>query len=255
MGAKPVTATDFNREYYEATNAGRDDYWRLMAAPRRRVQMILRLIAAVAEARTLVDIGCGNGALLDAIRARFPRLQLTGIDLSASQIEANRRREPSIEWLVADAQKQVIPATFDIVVTSEVVEHLDDAASFLRNAAQLGRHLILTTQSGTISETERRVGHVHHFPPDEIRDLLTHAGWNPQRVWNEGYPFHNLSKWYAGRNADAMMQRFDSRPYGPAERFACFLLRTAFLFNSRSHGAQLYAVATAASPAKSSARP
>ena len=244
VGEIAVSATDFNREYYEATNAGRDDYWRLMAAPRRRVQMILRLIGDVRGARTLVDIGCGNGVLLSEIRARHPHLQLTGIDLSAAQIEINRRRDPSIDWLVADAQQTVIPATFDIAVTSEVIEHVDDRKGFLRNAP--GRTLILTTQSGTISETERRVGHVHHFKPDEMRELLVRTGWKPQRVWNEGFPFHNLSKWYAGRNADAMMARFDSKPYGTAERFACWMLRTAFLFNSRSRGAQLYAVATRA---------
>ncbi|MGZ7079667.1 MAG: class I SAM-dependent DNA methyltransferase [Thermoanaerobaculia bacterium] len=249
-----MTATDLNREYYEATNAGRDDYWRLMAAPRRRVQMILRLIGEVPEATSVVDVGCGNGVLLEEIRRRYPRLRLTGIDLSHAQIEINRARDATIEWIAADAQQSATSSLdnrFDIVVTSEVIEHLDDPETFIRNAARLASRergrLILTTQSGTISETERRVGHVHHFPASEMRDLLQRNGWNGIRVWNEGFPFHNLSKWFAGRNADKMMQRFDSRAYGPAERFACWMLRAAFLFNSRRRGAQLYAVAAAPS--------
>jgi len=239
-----VTATDFNREYYEATNAGRDDYWRLMAAPRRRVSVILRLIGEIAGARSLIDIGCGNGVLLSEIRSRHPHLQLAGVDLSETQIELNRRRDPSIEWIAADAQKTIIPASFDIAVASEVIEHLDAAEAFLRNVAAMGRNLILTTQSGTISQTERRVGHVHHFQRQEMLELLARTGWTPRRVWNEGFPFHDLSKWYAGRNADAMMERFDSRPYGRAERLACWMLRTAYLFNSRRRGAQLYAIAS-----------
>jgi ubiquinone/menaquinone biosynthesis C-methylase UbiE len=248
-----MTATDLNRQYYEATNAGRDDYWRLMAAPRRRVQMILRLIGQFPEATSIVDVGCGNGVLLEEIRRRYPRLRLTGIDLSQSQIEINRARDKTIEWIAADAQQSSASSLdnrFDIVVTSEVVEHLDDPAAFVGNTARLASRergrLILTTQSGTISETERRVGHVHHFPAQEMRDLLQANGWKPIRVWNEGYPFHNLSKWFAGRNADSMMQRFDSLPYGPAERFACWMLRVAFRLNSRSRGAQLYAVAVRA---------
>ncbi len=248
-----MTATDLNREFYEATNAGRDDYWRLMAAPRRRVKMILRLIGEIPDATSIVDIGCGNGVLLEEIRRHYPGLRLTGIDLSEAQIEINRTRDPSIEWIAADAQQSVASSLdnrFDIVVPSEVVEHLDDPVTFLRNAARLATQqrgrLILTTQSGTISETERRVGHVHHFPATEMRDLLNRNGWKPLRIWNEGFPFHDLSKWFAGRNADSMMQRFDSRAYGPAERLACRMLRAAFLFNSRRRGAQLYADAVRA---------
>jgi predicted TPR repeat methyltransferase len=204
----------------------------------------------MAGAQFIVDLGCGNGVLLEEIRRRHPRPRLSGIDLSEAQIALNRQRDPSIEWIAADAQQSpalAIHDRFDLVVTSEVVEHLDDAASFLRNAARLAAphrgRLILTTQSGTISETERRVGHVHHFSRAEMQELLERAGWKPIRIWNEGFPFHNLSKWFAGRNADAIMRRFDSGAYGRMERLACWMLRTAFVLNSRSRGAQLYAVA------------
>ena len=37
-------ATRVNLEYYEQSAAGRDDYWRLMAAPRFRVETLLGLI-------------------------------------------------------------------------------------------------------------------------------------------------------------------------------------------------------------------
>ena len=76
-----------------------------------------------------------------------------------------------------------------------------------------------------------------------MHDALVRTGWAPVRLWNCGFPFHDLSKWYANRDADGSMARFSEKPYGLREDLVCLALRTAFRFNSRSHGAQLYALA------------
>ncbi|HNI61811.1 MAG TPA: hypothetical protein PKW11_17855, partial [Pseudomonadota bacterium] len=102
---------------------------------------------------------------------------------------------------------------------------------------------LLSTQSGKVRETERRIGHQRHFTVAEMSALLDRAGWQPIRVYNCGFPFHDLSKWYANRDPDASMQQFAGGKYGLREDVLCFLLRLAFRFNSRSHGAQLFAVA------------
>ena len=76
-----------------------------------------------------------------------------------------------------------------------------------------------------------------------MKRALADAGWTPLRVWNCGFPFHDLSKWYANRDPDASMREFADRPYGVREDLICYALRAAFRVNSRSHGAQLFAVA------------
>ena len=55
-----------NRDYYAQLSTGRDDYWRKMAAPRFRVATFLRLLSDDPPA-SLVDVGCGNGLLLDRL--------------------------------------------------------------------------------------------------------------------------------------------------------------------------------------------
>jgi SAM-dependent methyltransferase len=240
-------ATSTNRDYYEAASAARDDYWRFMAAPRARVARILDLVRLAAPA-SLLDLGCGNGQLLDEIARAFPAMKLAGLDLAARQLAENGARAPRIEWLQGDLSQPVAaPATFECITASEVIEHLDDPRALLANAHRLagpGAHLIVSTQSGTVRETERRVGHVRHFTADDMTALLEAEGWTPLRVWNEGFPFHDLSKWWANRNPDASMARFGgAHRYGTAERALCFALRTAFRLNSRRRGAQLYALA------------
>lgn len=241
-----MSSTERNREYYDKRTPGQEDYWRLMAAPRHRGRVILRLIEELAP-QSLVELGCGDGRLLREVRQQWPAMRLAGIDLSEAQIEANRERDSSIEWRAADLQQSLAQSdSFDVVVAAEIIEHLDDPSAFLRNARALGRNLILTTQSGPIGETERRVGHTRHFTAAAMRSLLDETGWRPQRVWNEGFPFHDLSKWLANVNADASMRRFGEQHYGPLERFVSWGLRVAFRFNSRKRGAQLFVRAEAA---------
>ena len=63
------------------------------------------------------------------------------------------------------------------------------------------------------------------------------------RIWNTGFPFHDLSKWYANRDPDRSLEQFGERAYGMRENVICWALRQAFRFNSRRRGAQLFAVA------------
>jgi 2-polyprenyl-3-methyl-5-hydroxy-6-metoxy-1,4-benzoquinol methylase len=242
---------ELKREHYQTLSQGRDDYWRKMAAPRHRVAEIIGLLRD-SPPRSLVDLGCGNGRLLEELSKRLPVEDLAGIDLSTSQIESNHRRNPRIEWISLDLEKPLpvslkLAGRFEVVVASEIVEHLASPEELLRRAAELAKprtgRLVLSTQSGPIRETERRVGHVRHFAADEIRALLARTGWTPVRVWNTGFPFHDLSKWWANLDPDGAMERFGRGAYGVREKAIALLLRVAFTLNSRSRGNQLFAVA------------
>lgn len=73
--------------------------------------------------------------------------------------------------------------------------------------------------------------------------LLVDAGFAPVRIWNEGWPFHDWSKWYANRDPDGSLARFAGGAYGPTENALALVLRTLFRLNSTARGAQLYAIA------------
>lgn len=243
-------AAERNREYYGTLSAGRDDYWRYMAAPRFRVRTILRLLSEKPP-QSLIDLGCGNGLLLEEIGEAFPATKLAGVDLSGPQVAENTRLA-QVEWQSRDLQQPIaaddaLASRFDAVIAAEIIEHLDDPEALLRNARVVARpgpsRLIVTTQSGPMRETERRVGHRQHFTAASLSDLLEKTGWKPLRVWNAGFPFHDLSKRMANIDPDDIMKRFGGRAYGPWERLVCLMLRGAFRFNSNRTGAQLFALA------------
>lgn len=238
-----------NREYYDSEQPGRYDYWQYMAAPRLRRTRIVEQISAL-RPRVVADLGCGDGLLLEHLTGAGAGSTFVGIDLSPAQIARNRARLPQIEWLCADIGADELPdglsARFDMVISSEVIEHVDDDRAFLKAARRIARPgglLMLTTQSGPIRPTEMSVGHVRHYTADSIRRALDDSGWAIERIWNEGFPFHDLSKWAANLNAQAAMRRFGEQRFGALERFTSLALRSLFVFNSRSRGAQLFAIA------------
>jgi 2-polyprenyl-3-methyl-5-hydroxy-6-metoxy-1,4-benzoquinol methylase len=97
---------------------------------------------------TLLDLGCGNGSFLSLLQGQGWRL--IGIDFSPSGIEIARASYPEIEFFLADAQSDLGKhiGEVDVVVSTEVIEHLYDPRGFFRNAYRLlkpGGILIVTT--------------------------------------------------------------------------------------------------------------
>lgn len=244
-------ASAANLEFYDQATDGNNDYWDLMAAPRWRVQTLRALLAEQRPAQ-VVDLGCGNGALLESLGSAIPNAKRVGIDLAPAQMERNRKEKPHIEWHVADLADttaklpDAVEGRFDAVVATEIIEHLERPEDFLALTLKLakpGGMLYLTTQSGPVHQTEKMVGHVQHFTSERITRMIADSGWKPERVWNAGFPFHNLSKKVANLNPEGMIKQFSGRRYTWKERFAAALLRASFHFNLQSSGYQLFAVA------------
>ena len=246
------SAAELNRDFYEAASPGQADYWKKMAAPRFRVRTVLSVLQQRAP-ESVVDLGCGGGQLLEEVGRALPQAQLVGVDLAEALLAQNRAHNPDVRWVQANLDAPAAWADEDrgqhqAVTAVEVIEHVDQPAQLLANARALlapGGLLVLTTQSGPLRETERRVGHRRHFTAPELQALLEAAGFAPEKVWNAGYPFHDLSKWYANLNAKGSMDRFSSKAYGLSEDLICLGLRGLFLLNSQRRGAQLFAVARA----------
>lgn len=246
----PRSASEENSAYYENLTRGQDEYWRKMAAPRSRTERITAIVASL-RASSVADLGCGNGALLAELGDALTLSDRCGIDLSSARIAANRALHEWGEWLARDLATdepldESLAGRFDVVTMCEIVEHLDAPEKVLEKALGMLKpngSLVLTTQSGPMRETERRVGHRRHYDERSMRLLLGEAGFLSVRVWNEGWPFHDLSKWYANLDPDKSLSRFAGGKYGAKENAIAFALRALFRLNSKRFGAQLYAIA------------
>ncbi len=93
----------------------------------------------------ICDLGCGRGWVAAQLAAFAP---VTGVDLSKDGVAAAQKRWPHIQFIHADITRFRSEEPFDVVVSSEVLEHVPDKPAFFETAARIlrpGGHLILTT--------------------------------------------------------------------------------------------------------------
>jgi SAM-dependent methyltransferase len=86
----------------------------------------------IGRGQRVLDVGCGYGAVSASIAERAGAI-VTGIDLDADNVEIARRRyaHPGLTFVHGVAPADVPPAPFDVVVASNVIEHIDDRIGFL----------------------------------------------------------------------------------------------------------------------------
>ena len=78
---------------------------------------------------SVLEVGCGAGDLL----ALLPNRDITGVDLSAAQVEAARRRLPHGDFHVQAGERLDLPRTFDVIVLSETINFAADVQRLLEN--------------------------------------------------------------------------------------------------------------------------
>lgn len=128
-----------NTEKYERAGGVED---RLLGRFRKR---LLEEAVPLAPRRVL-DAGCGEGHVTAWLAEALPASRITGVDGRAEAIEAYRKRNPGADGMAGDLRALPFEAgAFDLVVCTEVLEHLPEPADVLR---ELGRvcsgHLLLT---------------------------------------------------------------------------------------------------------------
>lgn len=138
----------------------------------------------------VLDLGCKYGVIAAAIAPRVRTV--VGIDHDASAIAIARRdaAAPNVEYVHADAfaYLSTSPRSFDVLLLSHILEHLDQPAAFLRSFAPFFRNVYIelpdfeadffgyyrSALGSTLNYTD--ADHVSEFDRDELVPIITAAG-------------------------------------------------------------------------------
>ncbi len=112
-------------EYWEAR--GRTEV-RISPWQKERTEIMLRLIhEGQSAAFTVVDVGCGDGAVLQYIREAHPFMKGVGVDFSETVLDRVKQSGFETELLDVSNPLSVTIPRADYVVLFEVIEHIRDS--------------------------------------------------------------------------------------------------------------------------------
>lgn len=99
------------------------------------------LLRRVLDASTgsLIDVGCGEGALLDRLRTQYgDAWSLTGYEVSTLRADLARSHGHAV-LTSSDGVVPVADGTFDVVTACHVIEHVPDDVDFARELMRVAR--------------------------------------------------------------------------------------------------------------------
>lgn len=153
------------------------------------------------EQLRVLDLGCGNGYVASRLHALG--YCVTGVDVSPDGIALAAKAYPEVRFEVTsvydDVRERLNEADFDVVVSSEVIEHLYLPRKLLENAYSAlrpGGTLIVTTPyHGYLKNLALSIlnrwddhhtvqwdgGHIKFFSERSLRVMLEATGFT--RVW------------------------------------------------------------------------
>ena len=125
----------------EASSTMRDDVTR-----NREIEAIRRLLDHAgtlrgSSAKDVIDIGCGNGYLLETLRKQQPAETLTGIEYTPEFVEiAKARKVENCSIIHGDVRALPFPdASFDVAITERCVINVMDTADQARALTEIAR--------------------------------------------------------------------------------------------------------------------
>lgn len=136
---------------------------------------------------SVLDVGCGDGYLVDWLSVKPELDSVMGFDLSRLHIQRAAKRYPDRLFLLGGIGSMPFPDDcFDALVSTEVLEHLMEPGEALKEMARVARQYIVVTvpDRQVLAEmlcphclkTFYPYGHLHSFDESRMAELGKEAG-------------------------------------------------------------------------------
>ncbi len=174
---------------------------------RTRFRLMYELFEKYNLQGDVLDVGCGDGNFL----ARVARLggrknNLYGFDISKEAVRLAKKRKFISQIFVGDLlMPETLPKKqFDVVVCSEVIEHIDEWENALSNMSALVKkngHVLITVpydmEKWTVHDTYAH--HYRRYEKGQMEKELKKNGFNIVESFTWGSFFYRLYYWFLAR--------------------------------------------------------
>lgn len=151
------------------------------------------IISMIPSGKDVLDVGVGDGVIAGLLLKDAK--SLTGLDISAKRVEKCAETYKDGCFIVGNAEELPFKEeSFDIIIASELIEHLIEPEKFLISSHRVLRKsgtLIISTPSALFYENNLtevlKDQHLHTFSPRSLKSILKRTGFKPVEIKGLGF--------------------------------------------------------------------
>jgi predicted TPR repeat methyltransferase len=162
--------------------------WHVEESPWKARQILRMMSRNRIVPKTICEVGCGAGEVFKQLQEQMDRECLFwGYDISPQAFELSESRaNERLHFKLADI-RQERNAFFDLILIMDVIEHLEDYFSFLREIRQQSHYTIFhipldlsvqtTLRRNGLLKVRESYGHIHYFTKELAIQTLKDIGY------------------------------------------------------------------------------
>ncbi|MGE4428351.1 MAG: class I SAM-dependent methyltransferase [Solirubrobacteraceae bacterium] len=147
---------------------------------------------ARADAKSLLDVGCGEGVLVHQWAQQLGERRVVGIDLEEPSIQAGwaQRQAPNLDYRIMRAENLPFEDDeFDVATAIEVLEHVPDPEHTVAEMARVAQRWLLVSvprepiwravnmaRGAYIKDWGNTPGHLNHWSTRSFKRMLSQHG-------------------------------------------------------------------------------
>ncbi len=161
----------------------------------------------------ILEIGCGNGLVTDAIYNAFPESEIVGTEFLEAGLVNARERLPNVTFQQLDARDLEGNQRFDIVCAFDVLEHIDADLEVMKSIRttlrdERSRFFITVPQHMALwSEADVYAKHERRYSYSEMQQKLCIAGFEVE--YRTSFVFLLSPLMYLSRSRKQGSQNYD----------------------------------------------
>lgn len=152
-----------------------------------KVNNLVRLMPAKLKPSNILEVGCAFGVLLNNMGDKLGVKNRTGIDIASTNIDVANSLYPDCTFFrgtLGEFLRENGGQKFDLVVLSDIVEHIPEDEDFMREVGTVAEYALLnlpleksfTTRNRQYGEQDPS-GHLRSYDRKDAENLVTKAGF------------------------------------------------------------------------------
>lgn len=229
--------SEFDSNFYNKTW----EKWRQLKeigpSARHTRRIICNLIRNL-KVNSILDVGCGDGLILSEMAKLFPDATLAGTEFSDVAMSIAKQNLPEAVFYNLDLEINHLPEQYDLVTCVDVLEHINDDTSALKNLSAMTRkYLLVAVPLGPLFPVEKELlGHVHGYSRRELDKKLASLGFTGLKTIQWGAPFYNFIRRVSMKSDPGAV----SRPMSKIKRLWFLLIYYLYYINIPGMGERYF---------------